>query len=85
METKEYHVKDGCIEDCIDSGFDEVIKNLNFDKKIVLDKKGIVQSIDKDAINERLVNKYMSDNDYELDHRDVVRNLIDDIDELFER
>lgn len=85
IETKEYYVKDGCIEDCINSGFDEVIKNLNLDKKIVLDRVGIIQAIDQNAIHERLVNSYTNTNDYEPDHRDVVYNLIDNIDELFQR
>lgn len=85
METKEYYVKDGCIEDCINSGFDEVIKNLNLDKKIVLDRVGIMQSVDQDVINERLVDSYTNTNDYEPDHRDVVYNLVDNIDELFQR
>lgn len=85
METKEYYVKDGCIKDCIDSRFDEVIKNLNLDKKIVIDKMGIVQSIDQDVINERLVDSYINSNDYEPDHREVVHNIIDSVDDLFER
>jgi hypothetical protein len=89
METKEYYVKDGCIEDCIDSGFDEVIKNLNLDMKIVIDKDRVVNSIDRDKITERLVESYINTNDYEPDHRDVVHNVVhnvvDSIDDLFQR
>ncbi|MDD2790349.1 MAG: restriction endonuclease [Sulfurimonas sp.] len=85
METKEYYVKDGCIEDCIDNGFDEVIKNLNLDKKIVIDRDGVINSIDRDKITERLVESYINTNDYEPDHREVVHNVIDSIDELFQR
>lgn len=85
METKEYYIKEGCIEDCIDNGFDEVMKNLNLDKKIVIDRDWVINSINKDAINERLLDSYANTNDYEPDHREVVHNVIDDIDELFER
>jgi hypothetical protein len=85
METKEYYVKDGCIEDCIDSGFNEVVKNLNLDKKIVIDRDRVISSIDIDKINERLVESYIYTNDYEPEHRDVVRIVVDSIDDLFQR
>jgi len=85
MENKEYYVKDGCIEDYIDSGFDEVIKNLNLDKKIVIDRDWVINSIDIDKITERLVESYINTNDYEPDHKDISHQQIDDIDELFER
>lgn len=85
METKKYYVKDGCIEDCIDSGFDEVTKDLNLDRKIAIDKEGVVNSIDRDKITERLVESYINTNDYEPEHKDVIQNLVDSIDELFQR
>ena len=51
---------------------------------------GIVVSIylsekNKDKINEKLVESYINTNDYEPDHRDIVHNVIDSIDELFQR
>ena len=85
MKTKEYSVKDSSIEDCIDSGFNEVIKNLNLDKKIVIDRDWVINSIDIDKITERLVESYINTNDYEPDHRDVVRIVVDSIDDLFQR
>lgn len=85
MENTGYFVKDGQIEQLIHNGFDEVISNLNLNEKIIINKQKILDSINQDKINEKLVESYINTNDYEPDHRDVVHNVIDSIDELFQR
>lgn len=69
----------------IDIGFNEIIKNLNLDKQIIIDRARITNSIDIDEINEQLVISYVNRNDDEPDHKDISHQQIDDIDELFER
>ncbi len=83
--TKSYSVEDGQIDELIHNGFDEIIKSLDLNEKIIVNKQRILDSIDKDKINEKLVENYINTNDYEPDHRDVVHNVIDSIDELFQR
>ncbi len=85
MITKSYSVEDGQIDELIHNGFDEIIKSLDLNEKIIVNKQRILDSIDKDKINEKLVENYINTNDYEPDHRDVVHNVIDSIDELFQR
>ncbi len=85
MITKSYSVEAGQIDELIHNGFDEIIKSLDINEKIIVNKQRILDSIDKDKINEKLVESYINTNDYEPDHRDVVHNVIDSIDELFQR
>jgi len=85
MVTKSYSVEDGQIDELIHNGFDEIIKNLDLNEKIIVNKQRILDSIDKDKINEKLVESYINTNDYETDHRAVVHNVVDSIDELFQR
>jgi adenylate kinase family enzyme len=85
MITKWYSVEDGQIEELIHNGFDKIIESLDLNEKIIVDKSKIVNLIDKDKINERLVETYINTDDYEPDYRDVIHNLVDSIDDLFER
>ena len=85
MITKSYSVEAGQIDELIHNGFDEIIKSLDINEKIIVNKQRILDSIDKDKINEKLVESYINTNDYEPDHKDVVHNVIDSIDELFQR
>ncbi|MFA6144265.1 MAG: hypothetical protein WCW84_12775 [Sulfurimonas sp.] len=82
---KWYSVEDGQIEELIYNGLDEIVKKLDLDKKIIIDRVRITNSINIDEINERLAESYMNTNDYEPEHKDVIRNVVDSIDELFER
>jgi hypothetical protein len=85
MENIGYFVKDGQIDAWINNGFDEITGNLELNEKIIINKQKILDSINKDKINERLVESYINTNDYEPDHREVVHNVLDSIDELFQR
>lgn len=90
MVTKWHSVEDGQIDELIHNGFNEIIKKLDLKEKILkekilIDKQKILNSIDKDKINERLVESYTNANDDEPDHKEVVYNLVDSIDELFQR
>ncbi|MFA5427366.1 MAG: hypothetical protein WC279_04065 [Sulfurimonas sp.] len=85
MVTKWYSVEDGQIDELMHNGFDEIIKSLYLNKKIIINKQKILDSIDKDKINERLVESYINTDDYEPDYRDIIHNSIDNIDDLFQR
>ena len=85
MITKWYSVEDGQIEELIHNGLDEIIKKLNLNEKIIVNKQKVLESIDEDKIAEKLVENYTYTNVDEPDHRDVVHNLVDSIDELFQR
>lgn len=85
MENIGYFVKDGQIDEWINNGFDEITGNLELNEKIIINKQKILDSINKDKINERLVESYINTNDYEPDHKEVVHNVLDSIDELFQR
>lgn len=85
MVTKYYSVEDGQIDEWVDNGFDEISKNLDLNEKIIINKQKILDSIDKEKINERLVELHANTNDYEPDHREIVHNVVDSIDELFQR
>ena len=85
MVTKWYSVEDGQIYELIYDELDEIIKKLDLNEKIIIDKQKVLNSIDQDQIAEKLVESYTNKNDDEPDHKNIVHNVVDSIDELFQR
>lgn len=88
ISDETFYINSHQIEDIIDNEFDELIKNLNLNEKINIDKEVIKSSIyiNIDNISERLIEDYIErDIEYEPVDVDIIDYKTDDIDDLFER
>lgn len=82
---EETFVDDDDFDSVVKVSLDELINSIDEFEGISIDKSSILKIVDYEGKKEDLVNDYLNNSGDEYDHKDVISNRTDNIDDLFER
>ncbi|WP_419782844.1 restriction endonuclease [Malaciobacter marinus] len=85
LSYEETFVNDDDFDSVIKDNLEELINSIDSFEGISIDKNSILSIVDYERKKEDLVYSYLNNSSDEYDHKDVISNSTDNIDDLFER